>query len=396
LNNVQHPGAAEAQRRAGADTLSGASSYSEWVRAALRLRDSDPDIGNLFESTIAEPTAELMEVVRDAFSLQVSSRYVSVFADGNRYAIEALARRYGLTSDAILTTTGATSALALTVRALTAAGDRVLVERPGFDILAHVAEEAGVAVEGFGRPGPTFGLDLDDLARQLTPTTRAVLITNLHNPSGVRLSDAQLSDAAQVAGRVGAVLVVDEVYADFARVGPDAPPPAARLGDNIVSVSSLTKVFGLFALKFGWLAAAPALTAKIRHAAPDGDIGVSKLTHAVAAHVLEAPDVFEAHWKRALAQTRPLVARAAASLARDGLIEGELPPYGCMFFPRVTGVTDTLGLSRRLYEQHGVLVTPGEYFDAPGHLRIGFGAEPAAVARGLERLDAALKVEAGR
>lgn len=391
MNNVRHSGAAEARRRAGADTLLGASSYSEWVRAALRLRDADPDLGNLFESTIAEPTAELMDVVRDAFSLRVSPRYVSVFADGNRYAIEALARRYARPADTIITTTGATSALGLALRALAAPGDHVLVEQPGFDILTRVAEDAGLTVEGFRRPAPDFALDLDDLARRLTPRTRAVLITNLHNPSGVRLSDAELTAAAQIAARVGAVLIVDEVYADFAAASGATPPPAASVADNVVTVSSLTKVFGLFALKFGWLTAAPALTARIREAAPDGDMSVSKLTHAVAAHVLDAPEVFEAHWKRALAQTRPLVAKAAARLAQAGLIAGELPPFGCMYFPRIVGVDDTLGLSRRLYEQHGVLVTPGEYFEAPGHLRIGFGAEPATVARGLERLEAALR-----
>ncbi|WP_337187070.1 pyridoxal phosphate-dependent aminotransferase [Phenylobacterium sp.] len=399
MNRVQHPGAAEARRRAGSDALFDAASYSEWVRGAVRLREADPDTAILFESTISEPTADLMEVVRDAFSLRVSPRYVSVFADGNRYAVEALARRYGLSPNRLITTTGATSALALALKALAGDGGHVLVEQPGFDILTRTAQDAGARVEGFRRTARTFALDLDDLARRLTPRTRAVLVTNLHNPSGVLLDSAEIAAAAEVAGRVGAVLVVDEVYADFAAPpvgqGDAVPPqPASRLADNIVSVSSLTKVFGLFALKFGWLAAAPALVARIREAAPDGDMGVSKLTHALAAHVLEAPEVFEAHWKRSLAQTRPQVARYARTMAEAGLIEGELPPYGCMFFPRIIGVDDTRSLSRRLYEHHGVLVTPGEYFDAPGHLRIGFGADAASVAKGLERLETALR--AGR
>ncbi|MDZ4375412.1 MAG: pyridoxal phosphate-dependent aminotransferase, partial [Phenylobacterium sp.] len=290
-------------------------------------------------------------------------------------------------------TTGATSALALALRALVGRGDHVLVEQPGFDILTRVAEDVGAEVEGFRRTSPGFQLDLDDLSRRLTARTRAVLVTNLHNPSGVQLAPEGIIAAAERAAQVGAVLIVDEVYADFASDRASPPAPAARLAPNVVTVSSLTKVFGLFALKFGWLAAAPALVARIREAAPDGDMGVSKLTHALAAHVLEAPEVFDAHWKRTLAQTRPLVARHAAAMAQAGLIEGELPPYGCMFFPRIVGVEDTRTLSRRLYERYGVLVTPGEYFEAPGHLRVGFGADAASVGRGLERLDAALRSE---
>lgn len=391
LTSAQSPRAPDAQPPAAGEGLFDAPSYAEWGRGVLRVRESGADVAMLWDSTIAEPTAALMDVVRGAFSPDVTSRYVSVFADGNRFAVQALARRYGLAPGQILTTTGATGALALTLKALTSPGDEVLVEQPGFDVLARQAHEAGAVVGEVRRPAPRYGVDLDDLAARLTPRTRAVVITNLHNPTGMRLPPAEIAAVAAVADRVGAVLVVDEVYADFARAAGD--PPAATLAPNIVTVSSLTKVFGLFALKFGWLAADPALVARIRAAAPDGDIGVSKLSHAVAAHVLEAPEPFEAHWTRTLAATRAPVVRTAEALVRAGLLEGEIPPYGCMYFPRVPGVDDTRALARRLFERHGVLVAPGEYFGAPGHLRIGFGADPRTVEAGLVRLAEGLAAE---
>ena len=85
--------------------------------------------------------------------------------------------------------------------------------------------------------------------------------------------------------------------------------------------------------------------------------------------------------------------RTAEALVRAGLLEGEIPPYGCMYFPRVPGVDDTRALARRLFERHGVLVAPGEYFGAPGHLRIGFGADPRTVEAGLVRLAEGLAAE---
>ena len=76
-----------------------------------------------------------------------------------------------------------------------------------------------------------------------------------------------------------------------------------------------------------------------------------------------------------LAATRPVVERHIEALVADGLLAGDLPPYGCMYFPRVVGVDDTRALAQRLLAEFDVLVAPGEYFGAPGHIRIGFGAD---------------------
>ena len=122
--NPVHPNiAAPAQPPVAAEDLFEAGSYAEWGRAAIRIRESGMDVSMLWDSTIAEPTEALADVVRTAFAGPVSSRYVSVFADGNRFAIEALARRYGLEPAQILTTTGATSALSLALKALVRPGE---------------------------------------------------------------------------------------------------------------------------------------------------------------------------------------------------------------------------------------------------------------------------------
>ncbi len=384
MSPVQPKGAASA----AGDDLFEATSYSDFVRGAMRVKQARPDISVLFESTISEPTAKLLEVIHEAFSADVSSRYVSVFADGNRYAIEAVSKRYGLSPEQIIATTGTTSALSMVFRALVAPGDRVLVERPGFDLIGRLAADAGAIVDELPRHAPDFSVDLIDLADRLRPDTRCVVLTNLHNPSGVRLAPEEIAAIAKVCARTGAVLVVDEVYADFAAEA--GAPPAASLAPNIISAASLTKVFGLFALKFGWLAADPELIARIRHSAPEGDMGVSKLAHAVAAHVLESPAPFEAHWQQLLAANRPLLAGPLAAMNQAGLLEGEVPPYGCMCFPRVVGVSDTRRLARDLLRDFDVLVAPGEYFGLPGHIRIGFGSEANGIAKGLDRLAAGL------
>jgi hypothetical protein len=380
--------AVKAEPTARRAELFDAPTYSDWVRAQTRMPKASDTIV-LYDSTIREPTDELIEVVRDAFSLRITNRYVSAFDGGNPFAVEALCRRYGVETDRLIATTGATSAISLVLRTLAEPGDHVLIERPCFDLLTQMAKGAGLQVDDLPRRPPTYGVDIAELQRRLTDRTKLILLTNLHNPSGGILTPAEMTAIAQAAARVGALVVVDEVYGDFAR--DISPTPAASLAPNIVSVASLTKVYGLFALKCGWLTADPDVIQRIKDGAPEGDLGVSKLAHAVAAHVLEEPAVFDAHWRRIVSLTRPILQRHAARLIEAGLIEGDVPSHGCMYFPRVVGVDDTLGLARALWSEFGLLVAPGEYFGAPGHFRIGFASDSPDFERGLERLGAALE-----
>src|SRR5271154_6214446 len=111
---------------------------------------------------------------------------------------------------------GTTHALWLAYASLTAPGDDVLVEAPGYEPLTRIAEGVGARVVTFERPaGERFALDPDRIARAMTPRTRVVAVSNLHNPSGVRADADSLRAGARVAGSHGAVLLVDEVYAPF-------------------------------------------------------------------------------------------------------------------------------------------------------------------------------------
>lgn len=371
---------------AHAEDFFSAPNYSAWVRGSIRAATAHPRPAILYGSSIQEPTDELVRLVREAFSHNLTSRYISVFSDGNRYVADAICARYGVKPDTVITTTGVTSALQMILRSLAGPGDHILIEQPGFDLLASIARETGAAVEAIVRPAPDF--KIDPAALRLTNRTRAVVITNLHNPTGAYLTEGEIRAAADAAKSAGAVLVVDEVYADFAR--PRYATPAAMLAPNIVSVNSLTKVFGLHALKCGWMIAQPALLARIQNEASEGDVGISKLSHAVAAHVLESADIFDRRWREILARNRPILRKHADAMIAEGLIEGALPEFGCMYFPRVSGVNDTLGLARALWTRYGILVAPGEHFAMPGYVRIGFGGDAAELDDGLRRLHRAL------
>ncbi|MGZ6014763.1 MAG: pyridoxal phosphate-dependent aminotransferase, partial [Phenylobacterium sp.] len=347
----------------------------------------------LFESTMREPTELLIGVVRDAFAGGITDRYESVFAEGNRFVVGHVAERHGVPAEQVIGTTGATSALALTLKALVGPGDEVLIEHPRFDLLPTLARDAGATVRDLPRRAPDYRVDPAELARLIRPNTRLIVLTQIHNPSGAVLDRAALEALGAVAAQAGVPILVDEVYADF--TGQDLY--AAQVGPQFISVGSLTKVQGLFALKCGWAVGSPDMVAAIHAASPQGDLGVSKLAHAVAALVLEQREVFDAHWRDIIAGARPVVEEHVAALRADGLIEGDLPRFGCMYFPRIVGVDDTRALCDWLWSEHGVVVPAGEFFGQAGHIRIGFGSGRLdALDRGFTRLRAALKTFRGR
>jgi aspartate/methionine/tyrosine aminotransferase len=359
----------------------------------MKAAAASADAAVLFDSTIREPTDLLAGVVRRAFKGGVTDRYESVFAEGNRYVVAAVAARHGVSADQVIGATGATSAMALVLKALVSPGDNVLIEQPCFDLLTSQARDAGATITALPRRSPDYAVVAADIARLVRPNTRLVVLTQLHNPSGAVLNAVTMRELAAVSRQTGVPILIDEAYADFV----DEGVCAARLGPEFISVGSLTKVQGLFALKCGWAVAAPDIIARVQAATPQGDYGVSKLTHAIAALVLEDGAPFEAHWRAVLAGARPVVQDHASAMTREGLLEGALPSQGCMYFPKVLGVSDTRALAAWLWTQHGVLVAAGEFFGQAGHIRIGFGGgRPEALDSGLKRLHAGLKAYPGR
>lgn len=369
----------------------GGEAYVQWVRRAVaRAARSHGDVGVLFGSSVDEPVELLRQTVEAGFRAPITSRYTSVFVSGNPFVIEQLARRYSVGADHILATTGATGALSLLYRAYLAPGDHVLVESPGFDLFEDIAHALRAQVDCFERRGDRFEIDPDEIERGIRSNTRLIVLTTLHNPSGMLVGDDTLRAVARVAERHGIAVVVDEVYGDYADAAA-RPYSAAQLAPNLVSVSSLTKIFGLSTLRCGWIVADPAVLAPVRSLNDQFEFGVSKLSHAVAALVLESRETYDRYWRGIMAAARAVMQDYFARWREEGLVTGELPDFGCIAFPKLTGIADTQAFSSWLADRHGVIVVPGELFRAPGHVRIGFALSEEELRLALSRFTEGLE-----
>ncbi|SRR5690606_28778172 len=367
-------------------TSMGGEAYAQWVRRAIgHARSGSDEIVPLFDSSVEEPVELLREVVEQGFRSPITPKYRSVFVSGNPFVMRALAERYEVAERRILPTTGATSGLSLVYRTFLAPGDRVLVETPGFDLFRDIGHALGAEVDHFHRRPWDFALDEAEIAAKITPRTRLVVLSDLHNPSGMLLQPEVIARVAEMAGARGAHLVVDEVYGDYASKAA-RPGSAALLSSNIIAISSLTKIFGLSTLRCGWVIADEKLLAPVREVSDQFEFGVSKLSHAVAALVLEQSARFEAYSRSIVANARPIIQRYLDLWRERGLVEGRLPDFGCVFFPRLIGIDDTITFSDWLADRFGVIVAPGEFFGSAGHVRVGYAHAPEILEAGLARL----------
>ncbi|HMB59440.1 MAG TPA: pyridoxal phosphate-dependent aminotransferase, partial [Xanthomonadales bacterium] len=350
----------------------GGEAYVQWVRRAVaHAMHSHDDAGMLFGSSVSEPVELLRQTVEAGFREPITSRYTSVFVAGNPFVMEQLARAYSVSIENILPTTGATGALSLLYRAFLSPGDHVLVESPGFDLFEDIAHALRAHVDCFSRTGEKFEIDLDELESRILGNTRLIVLTNLHNPSGMLISDETLLEVARLAERHNIKVIVDEVYGGYA-AEKARPRNAVELSPHLISVSSLTKIYGLSTLRCGWIVAHPDVLAPVRALNDQFEFGVSKLSHAVAALVMENSDVFDAYWHGVMAEARPVMEDYFKQWKAAGLVTGRLPEYGCIAFPKLANIPDTQSFSAWLADQYGVIVVPGELFRAPGHVRIGF------------------------
>lgn len=288
---------------------------------------------------------------------------------------EAIARANAVTPSEVQPAMGTSHALFLAYASIFERGDEILVETPGYEPLTRVAEGLGLEVRTFERPpSRRFELSVDAVIAGASRRTKGVVVTNLHNPSGVRAPDDVLREIARWLAPRGGHLVVDEVYGAFDDLAPDGviAGSSRRLGPNVVAVSSLTKAYGLGMYRIGWCLAPAEVVARAK------DVVISTLGHMPLAHASYAARAFE-HLPALSARSRALFAdkRQIAerwATGRPG-IEYSRPAAGLFGFVTLNRNVDLLPEIER-WAADGVLVAAGGFFGVPNGFRLSWASLP--------------------
>lgn len=320
--------------------------------------------------------------------LQVSLADLEITGEGGygyQPLIEALAERSRVETASVVTAAGTSFANHLAMAALISPGDEILLERPGYEPLLAVANYLGATVKRFERRFEDgWRISPAEIESQLTARTRLIVITNFHNPTGVLTDEQTMREVGELAKKVNARVLVDEVYLEL--LFAERSQTAFHLGDQFVVTASLTKAFGLSGLRCGWILAEPELAKRMWL--------LNDLFAGTPVHAGERLSVV------ALRQLPGIAARAQARLdknrellnqfldTRDDL-ETVRPSLGSIMFPRVKAESAD-ELCNLLREKYETTVVPGRFFEAPAHFRVGLGGDSETLAEGLDRLGQAL------
>ena len=280
----------------------------------------------------------------------------------------------GVDADQVLVTPGAAAALFAISTTLLEPGDHAVVVRTNYATNLETPRAIGADLDVVDlRYEDGWRLDLEGLAARVEPgRTRLISVTQPHNPTGTTFDRATLEELVELAERTRAVLLVDETYRDLSH--GEALPLAASLSTRALSVSSMSKAYGLPGLRIGWVVCRDAdLGEQLLAAKEQMLICGATLDERIAGTVLAAR---EQVLPPILADVRERLAVVRAWLAAQSTFEWVEPSGGVVglvrFRPEVP--VDTDRFYDVLLREHGTYVGPGHWFELDDrHFRLGYG-----------------------
>ncbi|MCB1676843.1 MAG: aminotransferase class I/II-fold pyridoxal phosphate-dependent enzyme [Halioglobus sp.] len=295
-------------------------------------------------------------------------------------------------ADDVLITAGAAEANFLAISQLVQLGDEMIVDVPGWPQPLVLGEAIGAVVKHLRRRETQgWKFDLDELAELVNERTRLIFLCNPNNPTGQVLSDAELRRAVDIAQRVGAYVLCDEVYAGL-EWDDRAIPRVASYYERGISTGSVSKALGLQGLRTGWMICRdPQLLFDAMVLREDTSEIMNIMGEAIAEIALRE-ERYAAAMARARAAGRLNLATVDTWIDARTDLSWVRPAAGLIGFCRLdTAVSaDTLA-ARLIGEPYRTFIMPGSAYGFPQHLRLGVGGgADAGVDLALQRLGACL------
>jgi aspartate/methionine/tyrosine aminotransferase len=300
-------------------------------------------------------------------------------ADGLR---EAIAEMHGVSAECVQIVTGASEALLVLMWLAAEPGANVILPRPGFTTFSALPESLGIETRFYSlRKENNFSIDVEEIMKLADERTNLILVNSPHNPTGATMSDAEMERLHEFTSTRGIQLVSDEVYHPIYH-GRETQS-ASQLPQATV-VHDFSKAFSLPGIRTGWMIEHDPKrrerywNARAYFSISNNSAGeklaeiamrrrdvVLRKTHEAARQNLEHLDRFMAGHRETLGWVRP----QGGMTAFPWLVSGENARPFC-----------------QAAAERGVLLAPGDCFDAASHFRLGFAATGDEFPAALDRL----------
>lgn len=270
----------------------------------------------------------------------------------------------------IVPTHGASGANHHVFYSLISPGDRVVSIMPTYQQLYSIPESYGADVQILHLSKENNYLpDLEKLRRLVTPKTKMICINNPNNPTGALMSEQILREIVEIARSADAWILCDEVYRHLSQEDGWCPS-IVDLYEKGISVSSMSKVFSLAGLRLGWIATHDMSVVKSCLSHRDYNlVSCGVFDEMLAAVALK-------HRDKLLERSRKIVRENLQIL--DDWVGSE--PHVSYVKPKA-GTTalvyydldiSSYEFCEEMYKKTGAFVTPGDCFEVPHSMRIGY------------------------
>lgn len=270
----------------------------------------------------------------------------------------------------IVPTHGASGANHHVFYSLISPGDRVVSIMPTYQQLYSIPESYGADVQILHLSKENNYLpDLEKMRRLVTPETKMICINNPNNPTGALMSEQMLREIVEIARSADAWILCDEVYRHLSQED-DWCPSIVDLYEKGISVSSMSKVFSLAGLRLGWIAT--------------HDMSVVKSCLSHRDYNLVSCGVFDEMLAAAALKHRDKLLERSRKIVRENL---QILDDWVSSEPHVSYVKPKAGTTalvyydldipsyefcEEMYKKTGAFVTPGDCFEVPHSMRIGY------------------------
>ncbi len=286
--------------------------------------------------------------------------------------------------DEVVLTHGAAGANHHVFCSLISAGDRVVSIMPTYQQLYSIPEAIGAEVAIMHlKQENNYLPDLDELKALVTPGTKMICINNPNNPTGALMSRELLEQIIEIARGADAYVLCDEVYRHLTQADGWCES-VVDLYEKGISVSSMSKVFSLAGIRMGWIATRDKAAVKAFLSHRDYNlISCGMFDDAVASIAL-------CHSDKMIHRNQAIVRENLA------ILDEWMQAHPRFYYTKPQAGTTALvyydydipsyEFCERLYHETGSFVTPGDCFEQPRSMRIGYACDAQTLKDGLAAL----------
>lgn len=283
----------------------------------------------------------------------------------------------------ITVTLGAIGGNSLVFLSLLEKGDEVVSIIPTYQQHYSIPKQLGADVKLLKlKPEMNWHVDLEELEKTVSERTKLITLNNPNNPTGAVLSEFELRKIVEIARKVGAYILSDEVYRFLNHDKNSSTLSIADLYDKGISTFSMSKTFSLAGIRVGFVVGGGEIIEKINRQRQYNTISISALDDYIACVALENRDkILDRNLKIILEGKKILT----DWVNREQRISMSPLEGGTTAFVAYDDHRNSYDFALDLFRDTGVLVLPGDAMEVPKHLRIGYCGVSKNFKEGLEK-----------